>query len=254
MDSNGPVKLPYFPPPVGVDVRTFCAPEPSWTLVQWLWMLIPPGASVVPMGGKVPHGTRGYNVAGYTVKGVPCLALGARPRMSANRSSRQAEVRERMPAAYRREPGRHAPRAGVPQWQMEAALYRDLVGMRTSELADVLDFRDDSTRAAENGSRSARRYVEAGRVALMELGAWPWALEPQNGGRLPAGWHHDLRYASALAGWHHRETCQTLADCLSTVETAAGSSERWSTAAASRIAREAYQRMYAEQLQATPPE
>jgi hypothetical protein len=254
LDSNGPVKLPYFLPPHGVDLRTFCVPQPSWALVQWLWMLTPPGASVIPIGDYVPHGTKEYDLDAYAVKGVPCLQLGAQPQMPGIRSSRQGEIRKRMPAAYRREPGRHAPRAGVPKWQMEAAFYRDLVGLTTAKLADELDFRDDSTRAAENGSRSARRYVEAGRVALMELGAWPWALEPENGGRLPAGWHYDLRYAAALAGWHHRETCETIEDCLSAVESAAGSTERWRTAAAAEVAREAYQRMYAEQLKATPPE
>jgi hypothetical protein len=254
VDPNGPVKLPFFLPPARVDVRTFRAPQPSWGLVEWLWNLTPPGASVIPMGRRVPHGTKAYDLDAYTVTGVPCLRLGAQPRMPAIRSSRQVEIRKRMPASFRREPGRHAPRAGIAKWQMEAAFYRDLVGMRTSELADVLDFRDDSTRAAENGSRSARRYVEAGRVALMELGAWPWALEPEDGGRLPAGWHRDLRYAGALAGWHHRETCETIEDCLSAVESAAGSRERWRTEAAARMAEEAYQRMYAEQLKATPPQ
>lgn len=218
---NGPVqRFPHFPAPEGLDWRTFRGPSPSPEFVQWLWALIPPGAPVIPLG-LAPAAEDPAVVDGYVTRGVPCLPFAADPKLSPIRPVRVQQIGERMPEIHRRLPGRQAPRAGVRMWQLEAAFHRDLMGLTTVEIADAMELRDISSRNDENGSRSARRYVQAGRKRLLDLGAWPWLLEPETHGRLPTDWHRDRRYAEALAHWHHAAVTAALRDCLRTVEHAA---------------------------------
>lgn len=213
-DANGPVKLPYFLPPAGVDLRTFLAPSPSWALIEWLWNLTPPGACVIPMGGSAssPSGV------------VPPRA---RPTRAARRRPQVADGGRVLSRPCGNDDGQDRGRAGLPR-------------------------RLDPCGRERLAQRPALRRGRAGRAH----GARGVAMGSRTGerGRPSAGWHRNLRYASALAGWHCRETCETIEDCLSAVESAAGSRERWRTAAAAEAAREASQRMYAEQLKATPPE
>ncbi len=216
-------------------------------------MLIPPGAPVIPIGTNVPNGTRNYALDIYDARGVPCLHLGADPQFSPDRKTRVEQIRERMPPAYWREPGRQAPRKGVAKWQIEAAFYRDLVGLGTAEIADDMDLRDQSTRDTENASRSARRYVERGRLQLVALGAWPWTLQPHMKGVLPPNWHRQERFASALAQWHFSATTEAIRDCLSAAEWAAGSRERGLTATVFDEAEDAYRRVYDAQHEPNEP-
>jgi hypothetical protein len=56
-------------------------------------------------------------------------------------------------------------------WAMNAAFVSDIYGISSIEVADALDLRDDSSRNANDGSRSGRRYGERGRLMLSSLGA-----------------------------------------------------------------------------------
>lgn len=239
---------------LGIDWRTFRAPAPSWDLIDWLWNLIPPGAPVIPVGTAAPDGMKDSRLDTFRPVGLPCIRLAASPPIVGFREHWTEQIAERMPATYARAPGRQAPRKGIKLWQMEAAVYRDLVGSGTAEIADVLDLRDDSTRGAENGSRSARRYVEAGRRQLVALGAWPWALQPLDDGVLPRGWHRAEHFATALAHWHYYATRETLQDCLRRVERAAGSTDLGVTLTTVEQAATAYINTYRAQLAKTPPE
>jgi hypothetical protein len=254
--QNEPV-LPVvlsLPLPAGLDWRTFRAPEPSWELMTWLTMLTPPGALVVPFGANIAHGSRDYRLDVYQPRGVPCLHLAADPQLPVHgRDEQQQALRERMPAAYWREPNRQAPRVGIAKWQIETAVFRDLIGLSTTQIADDMDFRDDSSRNG-SGSRTARGYVQHGRARLAQLGAWPWALEPRNRGRLPRGWHRDERFASALAQWHYRWTSEALRDALGGVEWAAGSTQRSLTDTVADAAEYAYLRVYNTHAQRAQPD
>lgn len=242
---NGPVqRFPHFPAPESLDWRTFCGPTPSPEFVQWLWALIPPGAPVIPLGTATPAQDQAAEVDGYVTRGVPCLPFAADPKLSPIRPVRVQQISERMPEIHRRLPGRQAPRAGVRMWQLEAAFHRDLMGFTTTEIADAIELRDDSSRNAENGSRSARRYVQAGRKRLLDLGAWPWLLEPETHGRLPTDWYRDRRYAEALAHWHYAAVTATLRDCLRTVAHAAGPPGRSLSTLIFDETQASYQRIY----------
>jgi hypothetical protein len=241
---NGPVRYPYFPAPEGLDWRTFRGPKPSPEFVQWLWALIPPGAPVIPLGTGPRDGEQAATVDAYITRGVPCLPFAADPKLSPIRPTRAQQISERMPEVRRRLPGRQAPRAGMRMWQLEAAFHRDLMGFTTAEIADAIELRDISSRNEENGSRSARRYVQAGRKRLVDLGAWPWLLEPETHGRLPTDWYTQQRYAEALAHWHHAAVTATLRDCLRTVEHAAGSNGRSHSTLIFGETHASYQRIY----------
>jgi hypothetical protein len=199
---------------------------------------------VVPLGTAAPAEDQAAEVDGYVTRGVPCLPFAAEPKLSPIRPTRVQQINARMPEIHRRLPGRQALRAGVRMWQLEAAFYRDLMGFTTAEIADAIELRDDSTRDGEGGSRSARRYVQAGRRRLLDLGAWPWLLEPETHGRLPANWHHDRRYAEALAHWHHAAVTATLRDCLRAVEHAADPNGRSLSTLMFGEAQASYRRIY----------
>jgi hypothetical protein len=254
--QNGPVvRVPQLSLRPWLDWRTFRAPVPSFAMVEWLWRLIPPGALVVPIGGKIADGTKNYRLDRYDTRGVPCLPDAADPPLPPrDRHAQHSALAERMPEAHQRDPGRHAPRTGVDKWSIEAAFYRDLVGLSTTQIGDDLDLRDDSSRDSGNGSRSARRYITRGRRQLVQLGAWPWALQPRTNGRLPKGWHRGERFARALAEWHYLTTTATLRDCLRTTEAAAGSTERAITTTVTAAAEAAYRAVYEHRAAAAPNE
>lgn len=222
--------------------------------MEWLWRLIPPGALVVPVLAKLPEGSKDYPVDRYNTRGVPCLPDAAKPPLPArDRRAQHAALLERLPAAHQRIPERQAPRKGIPKWNLEAAFYADLVGLSTIEIADALDLRDDASRNAENGSRSARRYLTPARKRLVELGAWPWALSTDKNGLLPRGWQRDQRYAAALGDWHYDAVTATLHDSLRTVEVAAGSTDRSLSANVAEAVEGAYRSVFEHQAAATPP-
>ena len=199
--------------------RLFCPPaQPSKEFWEWLWHLTPAGAPVIEV-----------LVSSHAPPHPGCV-----PRVSARP---EAE----MPAGIHRLPGRQAPREGKPRWEVESAFRRNIQGWTETQIADNLDLVDhlgpSSTSQEGDRPRSARRYVQAGRLTLAKLGAWPWCLTRDGAVWRDPRWWTTERYLRPLAAWHREAFIDSAMDALGTIEAAAGthsgsraSEDRWRTA------------------------
>jgi hypothetical protein len=203
---------------------TFTFPQgPGREFARWLMDLTPPEAEVVPIMGPIGVDGR-WPTECLRPFGAPLITEFADPPLPRRRDARRIAVAERMPAPHARQPGRQAPRSGIPMWTMNTAFVTDIYGLNSLEAMRALELRDYSTVDAEGGSRSARRYAEQGRRALSKIGAWPWCLTPD--GRLPERWYRDSSYAYVLARWHYQQSLAVLAAAFHAVECAAGGREK----------------------------
>ncbi len=152
----------------GVVCGAICPPAPSHDLAAWLVRITPAGAPTVRLPlFEIPQ-------VHDSVQPPPRVEL--------------------LP----RERGRHAPRAGIPAWSMEAAFLTDVEHRGSLELAELSEFRDYSEHDARGRSRSVGRRVKQGRELLASFGAWPWAVALP----LPHRWWTQEAYLSALSRWH----------------------------------------------------
>ena len=181
--------------------------QPSDEFQRWLWLLTPVGAPVIEVLESPTHAPP---------------HPGCVPRLARH----DAE----MPPGIPRLPGRQAPQEGRPRWEVESAFRYDIQGWTQVQIADSLDFRDHHlkvkgatvTQPKDDRSRSARRYVEAGRRTLAELGAWPWCLTREGALRRNTTWWTTEHYLIPLAVWHRNAFRDAIMDVLGTIEITTG--------------------------------
>lgn len=230
MGDNSPADPARFCPPViptergGETVYADGRPtgECIGALVEWLWRITPPGAPLVPIL-DVPHAP-GPGCVPFIRERFP---LEGRP-PTWPRRARDEQLVALVPAGLkrpRRGQGSPRPRDGHDRWRMEAAYFRDLYAEDEEQVANRLDLSFDGDLNRGTRSRSARRYVGAGRKLLSGLGAWPWCLDAS--GQLGAQWWTERRYAVALAAWHFRAFADGLDELLRPVQWAAGDRPQW---------------------------
>jgi hypothetical protein len=213
--------------------------EPSDELMRWLGLLMPVDAPTVPV-----LGTDGRSEGIGHVPPIEALSPHHLPVFPTERRRVIADV---LPAGVPRLPSRQAPREGIRRWSMESAFFRDIRGCSTAQIADMLDLTDDSTRASEGGSRSARRYVAQGRAILAQLGAWPWCLAEN--GRLEKRWWTIERYAGAILVWHER-ACVEASEATVLAMRAVITTPTWRSAEFDARARELYREQLRDALAA----